>query len=43
VDEDPEGHELALRLVAVDCQLSGEGVLVDVRLLNFHLSKIYQI
>ena len=41
MNEDAEGHELALRFVAVDCQLPGEGVLVDVWLLNFHLSKIY--
>ncbi len=43
MDEDPEGHEFALRFMTVDCQLPREGVLVDLRLLNFHLSKIYQI
>jgi hypothetical protein len=43
VDEDPEGHEFALGFVSVDCELSGECVLIDVRFFDLHLSKIYQI
>ncbi len=37
VNEDLHGHELALGLVAVDSQLPGEGVGVDVGLFLMHI------
>jgi hypothetical protein len=37
VDEDAEGHEFALGFVAVDGQLAGECVLIDVGFFDVHL------
>lgn len=42
MDEDTEGHELTLGLVAIDCELSGESVLVDVGFFELHHCKRFQ-
>ncbi len=39
MDEHSEGHEFALGFVAVDSELAGEGILIDMGLLGVHDDK----